>query len=347
MVVCESRVSDRALAASLDPFVVGSLTAGAFALGAMLLAGWFLGRRISSPIRSVGETARRIAGGDLASRATYGKPDEVGALVTAFNSLVDGLISSRQEVVARNRELEEALAQLSRARDRLAQTEAMSAVGRVAASVVHEIRNPLSSVKMNLQILSRPLLGDPKLAEHARIARNQVERLERMLTDLLDYGRPMALKMERTDAAGCLDRALDDVRARAGDRGIELVSDGGGGIPVAADPDRITQALVNILANAIEASPPGSQVEARCSRSDPEGARAVRWEVTDHGVGIRPEHLEEIFDPFFTTKAGGTGLGLAMVKKIAALHGGRVEVVSEPGRGTAVRLVIPGEEIEP
>ena len=343
MVVSESRVSDRALASSLHPFVLGSWTASAVGLGAMLLAGGFLGRRISSPIRSVAEAARRIAQGDLSSRAVYAKADEVGALVSSFNSLVDGLISSREELRSRNRELEDALSQLSRVRDSLVQTESISAVGRAAASVVHEIRNPLSSVKMNLQILSKPLLGDPRFAEHARIARDQLDRLERMLTGLLDFGRPLHLEIQRIEVGRCVERALADIRARAEAKGIVLVTEGSGAIRIKADPDRITQALVNLLANAIDASPEGGRVQIGCSGSDLDGTRLVHIQVRDRGAGIRPEHQEEIFDPFFTTKEGGTGLGLATVKKIVTLHGGKVEVESGPGIGTVMKLVLPAE----
>ena len=344
MVVSETLLSDPGIAASLGPFIVGSLLASACGLAAMLLAGGFLGRRISAPIRNVAEAARRIAGGDLSTRAVYGKRDEVGALVSAFNSLVDGLISTREEVRSRNRELEEALAQLSRVRDHLVRVESISAVGRVAASVVHEIRNPLSSVKMNLQILSRPVAGDPKLAEHARIALDQVDRLERMLTDLLAFGRPLHLEVERTELGRCVERALSDVRGRADEKGVELAAAGNGAVTVDADPARITQAIVNLLANAIDASPAGGRVEVGWSETRQDGLRFVTCEVRDRGTGIRPEHREEIFDPFFTTKEGGTGLGLATVKKIVSLHGGRIEVESEVGRGTVMRMVLPVEE---
>ncbi len=342
MVVSESLVSDPGIDASLKPFIFGSLVpfmpgslgTSAVGLAAMLLAGGFLGRRISSPIRNVSETARRIAGGDLSTRAVYGKRDEVGALVSSFNALVDGLISSREEVRARNRELEDALAQLSRVQDRLVQVEAISAVGRATASVVHEIRNPLSSVKMNLQILSRPVAGDPKLSEHARIARDQVDRLDKMLTDLLDYGRPLHLAIERTEIGRCVEQALSDMKARAGEKGVELTADAGGGIAVDVDPARITQALVNLLANAIDASPSGSRVEVGCSEAVKDGIRFLTCEVRDHGAGILPEHGEQIFDPFFTTKDGGTGLGLATGKKIVSLHGGRIAVDVDPARIT-------------
>jgi two-component system sensor histidine kinase HydH len=224
----------------------------------------------------------------------------------------------------------------------LIQTEAISAVGRVAASLVHEIRNPLSSVKMNLQILSRPVAGDPRLAEHARIARDQVERLERMLTDLLDFGRPLELRLERVRLADVMARAKADVEARAEEREVAVAVTGPAGIEVEADPSRIAQVLVNLLANAIDASPRGGRVELEASERIDGDRRWVCCEVRDSGPGIRPEHHEAIFDPFFTTKEGGTGLGLSMVKKIAALHGGRVELESEPGRGTLMRLVLPG-----
>jgi two-component system sensor histidine kinase AtoS len=342
MVVSESPIGDAL--ASLHTFLAVFLITSAAALALMLLAGGLLARRISAPIRSVAEAARRIAGGDLSSRATYQKRDEVGALVASFNSLVDGLISSREEVRSQNRELEAALSQLSRVRDRLVQIEAISAVGRVAASLVHEIRNPLSSVKMNLQILSKPLSGDERYAEHGRIALDQLERLERMLGDLLDFGRPLDLRVEEVKLADCMERAAGDVRARARAREIEITTAGADGISLAADPSRIAQALVNLLANAVDASPPGSRVELAGSEEFRDGARWVRCEVRDRGSGIRAEHREEIFNPFFTTKEGGTGLGLAMVRKIAALHGGRVELESRPEGGTVMRLVLPGEE---
>ena len=339
MVVSESPVG-QALA-SLGSFLAISAATSAAALGLLVGAGAVLGRRISAPIREVAAAARRIAAGDLSSRAAYGKDDEVGELVRAFNSLVDGLISSREEARARSAELEVALEQLARARDRVVQIEAMSAVGRLTASVVHEVRNPLSSVKMNLEVLSRPLAGDPRYAEHARIARDQIDRLERMLTDLLEYGRPFALRPERVSLRECAERAAGDVFARAAERGVEIAIAGGEGIELVADPARVTQAIVNLLGNAIDASPEGGRVAVACFETSDAGGRWAACEVRDRGPGIPREHRDRIFAPFFTTKEGGTGLGLATARKIAALHGGKIEFESAPGEGTAMRLVLP------
>jgi two-component system sensor histidine kinase HydH len=196
---------------------------------------------------------------------------------------------------------------------------------------------------MNLQILSRPLAGDPRFAEHAAIARDQIERLEKMLTDLLDFGRPLSLRPERVDLGDCIRKAVEDVRARADGHGASIDINGSRGIMLQADPARIAQALVNLLANAIDASAPGGRIEVAASEVRERGARRVLCEVRDQGAGIRPEHREAVFDPFFSTKEGGTGLGLAMVRKIAALHGGRVELESEVDRGTVARMVLPGD----
>ena len=219
----------------------------------------------------------------------------------------------------------------------------LAAVGKLAAGLAHEIRNPLASMTGSIELLS----GTPGLSQSDKkllsIVHREAERLEALVSDFLEFARPTTPQLSQTDARQVVEETIAVFRTSARQRGLELELLPGGPLPLRADPGQLKQVLWNLLANASDATPAGGRVAIRAFLDNGE----VVIEVADSGSGIAPEDLLKIFDPFFTTKERGTGLGLATVHRIVEGHGGRVEVTSNPGKGSAFRIRLPTGAAEP
>lgn len=216
----------------------------------------------------------------------------------------------------------------------------LSAIGRLANMVAHDLRNPLSSVKMALQILRRQ--AHPHLGEQARelmqIAMDQIRYMEAILTDLLTYSRPDALKPEWISLDKLLDTTLSSLQKQVGESRVAVRTHYQSGVPtVHADPVKLRQAFSNLIVNAVQASEsrdgPAPEVAINVHLALVESGARVQIEVLDNGPGIAPEMTGKLFEPFFTTRAKGTGLGLAIVKRIVDQHGGEVALENLPGQG--------------
>ena len=225
------------------------------------------------------------------------------------------------------RQMEEAM----RRADRLA------SIGRLAAGLAHEIRNPLASMTGSIELLSdasglreseRRLLG---------IVLREAERLDALVRDFLGFARPPSPEMASVDLVGLAEEALAVFRQGAEARALRVELLHEGPVRVLGDARQLKQVLWNLLANAADATAAGGRLGVRLGA---EGGQAA-LEVKDSGSGIAPDDLGRIFDPFFTTKERGTGLGLATVHRIVEAHGGRVAVQSELGRGSTFRVLLP------
>ncbi|MBI5094827.1 MAG: HAMP domain-containing histidine kinase, partial [Candidatus Hydrogenedentes bacterium] len=216
--------------------------------------------------------------------------------------------------------------------------------GELSSSVVHEMRNPLSSIKMNLQALRRKTQGDPDYEELAEIAAAQAQRVETMLDDLLQYGRPVELNPQPTSFRELTEPALAVVADKAREKNVRVeLKDELGNARLSVDREQMCRAMTNLLANAIQAVAPGQTVYVIGTRRNDAGPAHAQLEVRDTGPGLSPEALDRAFKPFFTSKPNGTGLGLANVKKIIELHRGAVSASNRPEGGAAITLLIPLE----
>ena len=277
-------------------------------------------RTLAQPLRALATVARRIASGHPEERVGPLEGEEAEEVSRAFNRMIDELDASHQ---------------------RLLQAASLAAVGELSSSIVHEMRNPLSSIKMNLQALSRQVADDPPHAELAEIAAEQIARLEKMLSELLSYGKPLQLRPVGIPFAELARDVVDLARTEAEARGVELVVEDRAGVTTcAADREQIRRALTNLVINGVQASSRGGRVvlTAEIPSGMPDG---VRISVTDQGRGIGGTPADQLFQPFFTTRQEGTGLGLANVKKIAECHGGSVFARNRPEGGACFGILLP------
>lgn len=219
--------------------------------------------------------------------------------------------------------------------------ERLAALGTLAAGVAHEIRNPLSSIKGFATYFGTKFDDGSPDRELAQVMIGEVDRLNRVVSELLELTHPSDLRLQQTDAVEVFRHALRLVEGDCKARGIN-VSSGFEDIRVVMDADRMLQVLLNLLLNAVQSMPGGGHLDLRLSRS----RDWVSFVVEDTGVGIAGDDQDRIFDPYFTTRNKGTGLGLPMVRKIAEAHGGRVRVVSQPGRGTTMTVDLPADRAD-
>lgn len=223
--------------------------------------------------------------------------------------------------------------------EQLRRSERLAALGRLAAGVAHEIRNPLSSIKGFSTILAGRVKDDERGRKIAEVMGQEVERLNRVVSELLDYARPTELRKSPQNCLEILRHSVHLVEMDARHQGVAVESrvepqD----LEVQVDPDRFSQILLNLYLNALQSMERGGTLQVRaCEEAD-----QVVFKVTDSGEGIPPEDLPHIFDPYFTTKPRGVGLGLANVHKLMEAHGGDIEVDSHPGKGTTFTLRLPG-----
>jgi signal transduction histidine kinase len=225
-----------------------------------------------------------------------------------------------------------------------AEAERMAYIGTLAAGLAHEIRNPLNSLSLNMQMLEEDLGVEPPQTGTRRllsITRSEIGRLERLVTDFLAYARPRPLERRPLAVADLLAHARDLLAVQAAAQRVSLrIEDESAGAWLEVDPQQLTQLLLNLAQNAFAACQERCVPGRLTLRARRDGAR-VAIEVEDNGIGIPEAERERIFEVFYSTRKGGTGLGLAIARRIASNHGGELEVESAPATGTVMRLWLP------
>jgi signal transduction histidine kinase len=278
-----------------------------------------------SPVERLAHAAENVAAGDLTQELPEEGKDEVGRLTRAFNRMISKL---RQ-----NRALEE----------KVREAQYLSQLGRLASGVAHEIRNPLNFIGLAVDHLDGITGGkDPEAESEKRQLvgriKEEIGRLNELVTNFIMYGKPP----EPQKAPVRIPDILESVLRMAGDRlrsqRIRLEREYGEGCEVVADPDMIRRAVVNLVANAIDAMPAGGTLTVSAGPRDGDRYAIV---IGDTGVGIDTKDRERIFEPYFTTKESGLGLGLVLTNKIVDAHGGEISLSSEPGKGTRVEVLLP------
>lgn len=225
---------------------------------------------------------------------------------------------------------------------RMREAERMAYVGHITTSLSHEIRNPLSAVKMNLQILSKNSQLKYNDQRRIDISVKEVMRLEGILAELLDFAKPVHMEFKACDINRLISSYLELIKIRVKQEGFRTALLVDHALPeIEADEEKLGQAFMNLLLNAVEASPEGGKILVKSRRSNGKGPDEIEISVWDEGAGVPPGLEEEIFKPFFTTKTKGTGLGLSNVKRIVEAHGGRVVPGKRKPGGAVFRLILP------
>lgn len=291
---------------------------------------WMLGRIVTRPVGGLVRAMRKAEDGSLDVRAPAGRTDELGLMATSFNSMVTRLKQARQQVEELHR------AEMRRA-DRLAVT------GELAASLAHEIRNPLAGISGAVEALGRGLSKDDPKSKIIREILRQIERVNTALNNLLSFTRPAEPELKKTilndEVKKTLFFALQQKEVSNTEVSLDLARDLP---PTLVDRRQMEQVFLNIILNALQAMQGGGKLSVKTSVvQGADGGQLARTEISDTGGGIPSELMEKLFRPFFTTKVKGTGLGLAISRDIVEQHGGKISVRSSIGKGTSFIIDIP------
>lgn len=277
-------------------------------------------------------------------------PDQVRELsLRLFSLAVIGFLTQRLAEANRLEALraQAAADQLAEANRNLQEAEAvarrserLAALGQLSAGLAHELRNPLGTMRASAEMLLSNLPADNAVAaELAGFISSEVDRINSLVTRFLDFARPLEVRLEPAELSEVIDRAIAQLE-RDSSRRVTVYKNYSPDVPAFPfDAELIERVVYNLLLNASQATQPGGAVTVKTRPV----AGDVEVSVIDRGAGIHPDHLENIFNPFFTTKKEGAGLGLSVVSKIVDLHGGRITVESEPGKGSVFRLFLPCE----
>ena len=300
-------------------------TSVVFGIGIILAV--ILSWMYTKPIHNIVNAARTVAAGDLSLELKTERKDEIGELTHSFNYMVQKL---REE-----RALEE----------KLREAEHLSGIAQLAKSIAHEIRNPLNFISLSIDHLKKkymPQANEDKAQFETLIVsiKHEIQRLNKLVGDFLEYGKPMRLSLQVTDLGNLIGEVLELVRAKAEKDGIRITYRNGE-IPVlSVDPELIKTCIFNIILNAFQAMPEGGDLTVITETSNGKAYIIVE----DTGEGVSKENMQKLFDPFFSTKRTGLGLGLAMTKRVVEEHGGKADFQSTEGKGSVMTISLPIRE---
>lgn len=316
-----------ALAAPTEPFTArlqaatrrGTL-ALLLAVAATVLLATLATRRITRSLERMAEAADAVSRGELDRSVAAEGPDEIERLGRAFNTMTESLRRTLQ---------------------RLSHQEALAAMGELASSIAHEVRNPLTSIRLDLERAAERVEDQDRTRELLRRAIREIDRLDASVAGALRLARSGRVELSVVDVREPLAAAVAAAGPRFASRGAraEVVDRSGGSAHARGDAAALEQLFLNLLLNAADALEPGGRAVVRVESAD----GRVRVTIEDNGAGIPPEQLERVFDAFYSTKSEGTGLGLAIARRIATAMGGALTLESERGVGTTARLTLPAE----
>lgn len=311
---------------------------------------WMQSRGIA--LRDTEGKAIRVAGtftDSTAERERFQKE-----IVDPLKQIADGTVGGesnepfrvpnpRDELHAIGDYLRSMMSHLEETRQKLQTAEQLASVGRLAASVAHEIRNPLTAIRMRLFSMNETIVGEPDFDEDYQVVVAEIERLENIVNDFLEFSRPRALKLETCDIGALLDSSIQVLSPEIADRDIQVtLEDPVLPIVLEVDPNQLMQVFLNLLKNSMEAIGRDGEIRLTVSSRIGDDGESVIIRFQDSGPAIPEHHLNRLFDPFFTTKEEGAGLGLCISAKIIERHGGTLEMEQNSAKGTTFALVLPG-----
>jgi two-component system NtrC family sensor kinase len=309
---------------------------------------------IGKPIKKLTAGTNRIAGGNLEERIVVNTHDEMGELANAFNDMMNKLNEAKNELLnlveTLENKVEERTHALKAAQDNLIRSEKLASIGKLSATVAHEINNPITGVLTYIKLMLKKLKRNDtseedikKYIEYLSIMERETERTSGIVKNLLDFSRQREPHYKLVDINTIIEETLMLVRNQINLQGINVIKSFSEIPQTMADADQLKQAFMNIIINACEAMKEGEKkltIETGFDNSK----KDIKISIKDTGTGIPEEDINKVFEPFYTTKEKGTGLGLAVVYGIITKHQGRIDIASKKGEGTTVKLMIPLNE---
>lgn len=309
---------------------------------------FFVRHLVVQPVSRLFYGINRVSEGDLDQQVPVRRGDEIGALEASFNKMGNALAETRAErnalLESLERQVAERTAALERAQAHLIRSEKLSSLGRLSASIAHEINNPLAGILTTSKLLIRTL-ENPQGANQAsalrllKLVERETERCSAIVRNLLGFARERPLTLTDADVNTALEEALFLAANQLTLQNVVVVRDLGRLPAISADFGQLRQAFANVVINAADAMPQGGTLRVRSQYTSEDDT--VRVEIADTGVGIPADQLAKVFDPFFTSKTKGTGLGLSVVYGIVERHKWRITMTSQVGAGTTVTFWLP------
>ena len=299
---------------------------------------WFaLERLVLRPVVDLKHALEQVAAGDSRATVPVRSRDELGQVALAFNRMTERLEEARQRVET---ETDRSLDLLRRLR----MTESLAVAGKLCSSMAHEVGTPLNIIAGRAELMLRMLPEDSPLREDLGVITAQIDRISRMIRAALDPFHQRAPECADTDIGSITDGLRPLLQHFARSRGVKLFTTIPANLsPVSVDPAHLQQVLINLLTNAVEATPAGGRVDLSATADSENGQQGVTITVEDTGEGIPADVLPRIFDPFFSTKPAstGTGLGLSICRDLIRSNGSELRVTSEIGQGTIFTVWLP------
>jgi two-component system NtrC family sensor kinase len=323
------------------------------ALAVLLLAAFFYlfaQAQVVRPVAALVQGTHRVARDQLDVEIRTDSRGELGLLAASFNDMTRSLrrleTELHQMMDGLEVKVEERTAELKAAQDQLVRSEKLSSLGKLSASIAHEINNPLAGILTFAKLMIRTLEQGPPdeparktLVRNLALVQRETERCSAIVRNLLDFARERPLSLKEVSVNHVVEEALSLIGHQSAIMGVVIEKDLAAVPMVEADFGQLRQAFVNIAMNACEAMGKGGRLVI-ATRPVPD-AGAVEVSFADNGPGIPPELLRKIFDPFFTTKEKGTGLGLSVVYGIVERHGGKIDIATAVGKGTTIHFRLP------
>jgi signal transduction histidine kinase len=286
------------------------------------LAGLWMARALIHPVLLLNQAAKQVGEGNVGIEIKASGIGEIRELAITFNTM-----SGR---------LKELIDEITTAQENLIRTEKLYALGEFSSGLAHEIKNPLTSIKMLIQRAEEQ--EEPLEGKDLEVIIDEIERIDRTVTRFLRSARQSDLEPTETEINLLVEDVLAITRPKIEKSGVQIMKNLAANLkPVHVDPSGIKQILMNGILNALQAMKRGGQLTVGTGIDGDE----LRCTITDTGCGVKKEDLKHIFDPFFTTKEDGTGMGLAVAWNIAQQHDGRLEIISQENRGTSLILILP------
>jgi two-component system, NtrC family, sensor kinase len=356
------------------------------ALILIIFGSFLLSRVLVKPIKDLVRLTQKVSEGDLSQQIEETSKNEIGQLIGSFNRMIGKLRENQESLDNYLESLESTNKQLKQAQEELIRTEKLASIGRFAAGVAHEVGNPLGAILGYTSILKKEGIDREESKDYLKRIEREIERINKIVRGLLDFARPSKLEIREVEINKIIESTLSLLSYQKTFKNIQTQLDLQTDLPlIKGDESQLSQVLINIILNAIDAMTNGGALTiqtkthivenlnadrlqrnyprrrkndpkesdySRMRKMDPlavlfkkftEGDRLVKIRISDTGIGIKNEDLENIFDPFFTTKAPdkGTGLGLSISLKIVESLGGEIRVESEVGKGTTFEVYFP------